>query len=110
MTSLLHYTALMAAILMTVAAQILLKIGAGSVKGSLNVITLAGLTMFGLVTVLIVFALQAISLKNVISLSALTFVAMPLAARIFLGQNLTRRGVLGSVVIVIGIIVFLAGG
>ncbi len=109
MTNLWHYTALMAAILMTVGSQILLKVGASSAKGSLNFITLAGLAMFGLVTVLVIFAMQALLLKTVLALSALTFVAMPLASRIFLGQTLNRRGMIASLVIVIGIAVFLAG-
>jgi len=110
MTNLLNYAALILAILMTVGSQILLKIGASKSSGSLNIITLTGLAMFGLVTILIVFALQAIFLKTVIALNALTFVAMPLAAKIFLGEELTQRGIIASVIIIIGILVFLSGG
>ena len=110
MSNLLNYAALIVAILMTVGSQILLKIGASKPKGSLNIITLIGLAMFGIVTVLMVFALQAIFLKTVIALNALTFVAMPLAAKLLLGEEITTRGTIASLVIVVGIIVFLSGG
>ena len=59
---------------------------------------------------LMVFALQAIYLKTVIALNALTFVAMPLAAKMFLGEELTKRGIIASIVIVTGIVIFLSGG
>ena len=62
------------------------------------------------VTVLVVFALQAILLKTVIALNALTFVTMPLAAKMFLGEDFTKRGIIASIVIVVGIVVFLSGG
>jgi undecaprenyl phosphate-alpha-L-ara4N flippase subunit ArnE len=110
MTNSLHYLALFTAILMTVGSQVTLKIGANRPRGSVNIITLTGLAMLGMVTVLMVFVLQAIFLKTVIALNALTFVAMPLAAKVFLGEEMTRRGIMGSIVIVIGIIVFLYGG
>ncbi|GAG31033.1 unnamed protein product, partial [marine sediment metagenome] len=61
-------------------------------------------------TVLVVFALQAIFLKTVIALNALTFVAMPFAAKLFLGEDFTRRGIFASVVIVVGIVIFFSGG
>jgi len=110
MSNFLNYAALILAILMTVGSQILLKIGASKPSGSMNVITLTGLAMFGVVTVLVVFALQAILLKTVIALNALTFVTMPLAAKMFLGEDFTKRGIIASIVIVVGIVVFLSGG
>jgi len=105
-----NYAALVMAILMTIGSQILLKIGASNPRGSFNIFTLFGLAMFGLVTVLMVYALQAIFLKTVIALNALTFVGMPLAARVFLGEKLTRQGLIASLVIVVGIAIFLSGG
>lgn len=110
MSNLLNYIALIAAILMTVGSQIILKYGASKPSGSLNIVTLSGLAMLGLVTVLMVFALQTIRLKTVIALSALTFVAMPLAAKIFLGEEFAPQGIKGPVIIVTGIIIFLSGG
>lgn len=110
MSHLSNYAALVIAILMTIGSQILLKIGASRSGGSLNVHTLSGMAMFGLVTVLIVYALQVVDLKTVIGLNALTFIGVPLAAKAFLGEELTRRGIMASLIIAIGILVFFSAG
>jgi drug/metabolite transporter (DMT)-like permease len=110
MSSLPNYLALLAAIMFTVGSHILLKKGSTSTKGSLNAMTVTAVIMFGLVTVLIVYALQMIMLKTVIAMNALTFVLMPVASRVFLGEALTRQGIMSSLLIVLGIIVYLSGG
>lgn len=110
MTGLLSYVALCMAIVMTVGSQVLLKIGAGRPNGWLNAYTFTGVAMFGVVTVLIVIAMQAIFLKTVIAANSLTFVLMPLAANVFLGEKLTKRSIVASLIIVTGVIVFVSGG
>jgi drug/metabolite transporter (DMT)-like permease len=108
MSDLPNYLALLAAILLTVGSHVLLKLG--STKGNLNIITMTAVFMFGLVTVLIVFSLQAIMLKTVVAMNAITFVLMPIASWMFLGERLTKRGLLSSLIIVFGIAIFLYGG
>lgn len=110
MSNLVYYLALLAAIVLTVGSHVLLKKGSISTKGSINLLTLSAVIMFGLVTMLIVFALQVIKLKTVIAVNALTFVLMPIASWFFLDEPLTRRGLLSSLIIVFGIIIYLSGG
>ena len=105
-----HYLALAASILLTVLSQLLLKIGAGRERGAVNLITLISLACFGLVTILIVYALQAIELKTLIAFNALVFVAMPLSAKYFLKETITTRQFVGSLVILAGILAFLSAG
>lgn len=110
MLSILNYIALFFAILMTVGSQLLLKIGSSKPSNSLNVTTLAGLLMLGVVTVLMVFALQEILLKVAVALNALSFAVMPLAAKIFLGEKITTKLYVGVAIIIMGIAIFLSGG
>ena len=110
MFNFLNYIALFVAILMTVGSQLLLKIGASKPGKRLNIPTVSGLIMFGMVTVLMVFALQEILLKTVIALNALSFAAMPMAAKIFLGEEITAKVHVGVATIVLGIAIFLSGG
>jgi drug/metabolite transporter (DMT)-like permease len=105
-----HYVALAASIVLTVVSQILLKIGSVKSTGGVNALMLMGLAAFGLVTVMIVYALQTIELKTLIALSALTYIATPYAARIVLREILTVRQIIGTSFITIGIIIFLLGG
>ena len=69
-----------------------------------------GLGMLGLVSILMVVALQGLPLKIVMAWSGLTFVLVPLAARLFLKERLTRQTVLASIMILVGIAVFSAAG
>ncbi|MBT2989877.1 MAG: EamA family transporter [Candidatus Thiodiazotropha sp. (ex Ctena orbiculata)] len=110
MSNLPNYLALFAAILLTVGSHVLLKIGSTSVKGYLNMITMTAVVMFVLVTILIVYSLQVIMLKTVIAMNALTFVLMPIASWVFLGEELTKQSILASLIIVCGIIIYLSGG
>jgi drug/metabolite transporter (DMT)-like permease len=110
MSEVFHWVALALAILMTAISQVLLKIGACRDGGSLNLITFTGLGMFGLVTILIVFSLQGISLKMVMALNSLTFIATPLAALIFLGEQPKRMDFWSGGLIILGILIFSLGG
>jgi len=110
MTFSLHHAALAASILLTVGSQILLKLGTSCKSGRLNGFILAGLVSFGLVTVLIVYALQAVEMKTLIAFNALIYVVMPVAARHLLRENVSARQLAGSLLILLGILVFLTGG
>jgi drug/metabolite transporter (DMT)-like permease len=107
---LMHETALFGSIVLTVAAQILLKAGAVTSSRRGIFLTAAGLATFGLVTVMIVYALQTIPLKTLISFTALTYVATPISASIFLKEPITLRQLSGAAIIVVGVLVFQLGG
>lgn len=108
--SLVHWAALFASVLLAVASQLVLRVGARRRRGSVNVVTAAGLALFGAVTVLMVYALQAIDLKSAIAVSSLTYVGTPLAERVLLGEHLARRTLVACHVILAGVLVFLYGG
>lgn len=105
-----HTTSMLLGIVLTASAQILLKRGAvagASLLGSLlNPFTLFGYAVFGLVTILAVYAMQAIELKIVTAWTGLTYLLVIVAARLLLQERLTRARIFGSLLIVSGIIVF----
>lgn len=104
-----HYLALGFSIVVTVFSHIILKVGAMRFSTNLNPFTTAGLTGIGLVTVLIVYSLQAIDLKTLMAFSSLTYLLMPYAAKCFLNEPVSRRQLTGTALIFVGVIVFSAG-
>jgi drug/metabolite transporter (DMT)-like permease len=57
---------------------------------------------------LVVYALQRNSLGTVTAVESLTYVLTPIAARLFGGEPITARGLLGAAFIVVGIVIFCA--
>lgn len=104
-----HYIALAASIFLTVGSQLLLKIGARKNSSSMNLVTFTGLMSMGFVTLLMVYAMQTIELKTVIALSALTYVLMPLSAKLILKEEIMRRQMVGSTIILLGVFIFFSG-
>lgn len=101
-----YWMALALALSLTVIAQVVLKIGAGRNGSAVNFVTASGLAMFGVVTVLSVYALQGLELKTVIAWNSMTFVAIPLAAYFFLDERLSKRHLMGASIICTGVAVF----
>ncbi len=105
-----HYLAMTAGILLTGFAQVLLKRGAmgnGSwLQNFFNWRTLTGYGIFGFVTVLNLYALQAIDLKTMSAWAASTYVWVIVLSWKFLKEKIDGRAALGCVLIVLGIIVF----
>lgn len=105
-----HEIALAASMAITPFSQVLLRLGAKDSKTAIgavmNLKTLLGYGMFGVVVVLIIYALQTIPLRTVTAWDSLAYVSTPLAARLLLKDPLTTRIFAGAVVIVLGILVF----
>ena len=108
-----HATALGLGIVCTATAHVLLRLGArGRAAGRrllLNPYTLAGYGLFVFITMLNVFALQAIPLKTVTAWTALTYVVTPLLSRAVLREPLNKGMLAGSALILAGIVVFSLG-
>lgn len=93
-------------------SQIILKKSAGIDYGEkwwrdyLNVRVIIAYFIFFCTTVISVFALKFIplSLNAVIETSSLIFV--PLACRLFLKENISKKRLAGMIIIVIGMVVF----
>jgi len=105
-----HELALVAAILLTSISQTLLRAGARSKSGSVEIIfnpaTMAGYLLFFMVIVLAIFALQAMDLKTVMAWNAATYILTPIISFLFIREPLDRRITAGSAIIVIGLLVF----
>ncbi len=105
-----HETALAASIAITPLSQVLLRFGAKDSKTTLGAVlnfkTVLGYGMFGVVVLLIIFAMQTIPLRTVTAWDSLAYVLTPLAARLLLKDPLTAKTFLGAVVIMLGILVF----
>lgn len=108
--TLLHTLALFACVILTACAQILLKIGASKegrwISGYLNYSTFAGYTVFAVVTVLGVYAMQVIELKIATAWTGATYALVAIAAAVILKERLSKRRIFGPVLIVTGIIFF----
>ncbi len=108
-----HELALGGAILGVIASQLLLRVGARNKETSLDVIlnwkTLAGYASMGLVVLATIYAMQKIPLRTAATWNSATFVLTPIAARYVLGDPLHARTAMGSVLIVVGIVIFSLG-
>ncbi len=106
----LHETALAASIALTPFSQVLLRFGAKDSKTTLgavmNLRTLLGYGLFGVVVLLAIFALQTIPLRTVTAWDSLAYVLTPLVAHLLLKDPLTKRIFAGAMVIMLGILVF----
>ena len=92
------------------AGQLLFKLGAENAnhwKDFFNANIAMGLTSYGLGTVLWVVTLSRLPLKVVYPFVALTMVMVYLGAALLLGERITARGVVGTLVVLIGLALIL---
>lgn len=105
--------ALLSAILLTSFSHLLLRIGAkNKAKSSaiiFDVATISGYFLFFIVIVLMIYAMQQIELKTAMAWNATTFIATPVIGYMFIKEPLDLRIVAGSVIIVIGLLIFILG-
>lgn len=105
-----HTGALTLCVTLGPVAQLLLKRGASAgataARSFVSPWTLGGYGVFGVVTVLAVYAFQQIELKTAAAWTSLTYLLVILLARIVLGEPLTRNKLVGGALIVAGVTVF----
>jgi multidrug transporter EmrE-like cation transporter len=105
-----HYLAMAIAILLTSFAQVLLKSGVTGKeswhRGLLSWRTVIANSMFVIVTILNVYAMQAIDLKIVSAWVSVTYVLVILLSWKVLKEKLDHIIAIGCVLIVSGIIIF----
>ncbi|KLU57435.1 hypothetical protein EL84_02665 [Paenibacillus sp. VT-400] len=92
-------------------AQILLKLGAMRSRESkailsINIPILIGYFLFLVTTVLSVYLLKVIPLKNFTLIIALNYIVTLLFSYIILKEKLSRQKFLASFMIIVGVIVF----
>jgi len=108
-----HYLAIGFAVIITVFAQLFLKKGAnyGVKKKSLlslylNKYSLTGFSLFLIVTLLSLFALQKLELKELVFILPMTYLLLPLLSKLYLKEELSNMRILGMLFIILGILVF----
>jgi drug/metabolite transporter (DMT)-like permease len=104
-----YYYLALAAVLLTGAGQVLLKIGArkrGIVEMYTNPATLAGYGMFLVVTICTIYALQVMDLKTLYALMSLNPLVVMVLSVLVLKETLTKTKVIAVGLIFSGLLVF----
>jgi len=108
-----YYLILIVAVFITAFCQLLLKLGAlhGKTRGSLihsylNPYTIVGYFLMFIVTLLNTYAYKYVELKINVILLPMTFVLVALLSFWVLKENFSKNQVIGSAIILAGIVVF----
>ena len=106
----LNELALAFSIVLASVSQLLLRLGARNktkaTASICNAKTFLGYALFLLVVLLMIYAMQQITLKMAIAWSSICYILIPLAAHWFLKEPLTNRMLAGTGLIMFGIIIF----
>jgi undecaprenyl phosphate-alpha-L-ara4N flippase subunit ArnE len=105
----------LACVVLIAVGQLLFKSAAGqwridgwswtTLRGFLSPAMLVALFIYAGATLLWVYVLRTVPLSTAYALFSLAFLIVPVLARIFLGEPISTNTMLGSVVIVIGVII-----
>ncbi len=108
-----YYLVALLSVLVTSIAQILLKKGAnfGRDKGSflalyLNTFSISGYVLFVMVTLLNLYFLKVIPLKELAFIVPVVYILVPVLSYFFLGERLTKRQRYAILIIFVGILIF----
>ena len=96
-------------VVLNAAGQMLLKIGARRRSGHnlINRYVAAGYVLFFLVVLFSYFLMHVIELKYFAILMSMNYVAVAIAARFVLGEEISKQRAIGTLFIVAGVSVFL---
>lgn len=92
-------------------SQIVLKKSANKkhqtlMKEYLNIQVIVGYGLLFISTILTIFALRGLPYKSVPIIEATGYVYILILSHLFLKEKITRRKVLGNIIIILGIIIF----
>jgi len=96
-------------VFLTAVGQILLKMGADNqnARHFLNRFVISGYVAFLLTIVLSYYLMKIIPMKYFTTIMSSSYVVVMVGSRIFLGETINRDRVLGTILITIGIFIFL---
>ena len=100
------------AVVLTAAAQVLLKIGAnrnkdlGFIKLYINSLTILGYGIMGFTTLLNLYVYKFLDLKYAVIIIPFTFLFVAVLSYFLLKEKVTRNQFLGYAVIMIGVLIF----
>ncbi len=95
------------AIVLSTAANLLLKIGAGRESVYLNKYTLLGYSLFVLTTFFSYLVLSIIDLKSFVIVMSINYGLVIVSSAIFFKEKFTKIGWLGLVLVLVGINIFI---
>ena len=101
--------ALVLSIILTSFSQLLLRIGAKKADKELtifNLYTVLGYALFLVVMLLMIYAMQKITLRTAMALNSITYILTPIVAHYFIKDDLTKSMLFGSSIIIVGIVIF----
>ncbi len=108
-----YYVIAIGAVIISAFGQVFLKLGANHGKKTgrqidvyLNPLSIIGYGIYVLVTLMSLYALQKLPLKELVFILPLMYILIPLFSRIFLGERVDKKRYLGFGIILVGIIVF----
>lgn len=105
------YLIMYLAVLLAATGQVLLKIGAGANGLNLGVMRLNIWVIFGLGAMVLsmllnVRGLSVVPLRDMAFILPTVYIAVPFFSRIFLKERLKRRTLIGTLIMIAGIVVF----
>jgi drug/metabolite transporter (DMT)-like permease len=110
--SVLHILGTVICVLAITAGQLLFKRlgldiqdGAALLSFRVAAVAVAAFTIYGAATVLWIYLLRFVALRDAYVFMALSFVLVPLAAHFFFGEELTPGSIAGALLVVSGIVV-----
>ena len=108
-----YYIAAFAAVFLTAVAQLVLKKGAmtglmkkGFIKSYFNFYSMLAHFIFFVVTVLKLFALKKVMLKEMVVILPLTYIIVPVISMIIFKEELNKKQLFGILIIVVGAVIF----
>ena len=106
-----YWIALFLAVAVSSTSQILLKKGASKqydsvIREYLNPWVIFGYGMMVLSTLCVIYAYKGVEYKNGSIIESLGFLVVMVLSRIFLGEKITPKKIVGNVIILTGIFVF----
>ncbi|WP_430175368.1 EamA family transporter [Paenibacillus favisporus] len=91
-------------------AQVLLKIGANKISKkfgiTINIQTILGYFLFFISTILSVYLLKFIDLKNFTIIIALNYVGAIVLSYLILRESFTKQKIISTIMIILGVIIF----
>lgn len=106
-----YWIALFLAVLVSASSQMLLKKGATIqynhvIREYLNVWVIGGYGLMILSTLCVIFAYRGVAYKNGAIIESLGYLLIMILGRIFFGEKITKRKLLGNLLILAGVLVF----
>ena len=106
-----YWIVLFLAVAVSAASQMLLKKGAtikrdSVIKDYLNVWVISGYALMVLSTLCVIYAYRGVAYKNGAVIESLGYLLIMFLSRIFFGTKITKKKVIGNLIILVGVIVF----